>query len=57
MSTPDENAPKTDTEPLLEAAQDDQEPVEEPGTEPRTQAGQAMRRAMRESGKNLDDLT
>lgn len=53
MSTPDENAPKTDTEPLLDAAQDDQEPVEEP----RTPGRQAMEDALKESGKNLDDLT
>ncbi|WP_336205638.1 hypothetical protein [Nonomuraea sp. LPB2021202275-12-8] len=53
MSTPDENRPKTDTEPLLDANADDQEPVEEP----RTPGRAAMEQALRESGKKLDDLT
>lgn len=57
MSTPDENPPRTDEEPLLEAAEDDGEPVEEPGREPRTQGREAMERALRASGKKLGDLT
>ncbi len=53
MSTPDENVPESDSEPLLEAAGDDREPVEEPRTPGRV----AMEAALRESGKNLADLT
>jgi hypothetical protein len=53
MSRPDENVPESDTEPLLEAAGDDQEPVEEPRTPGRV----AMEAALKASGKALDDLT
>lgn len=52
MSTPDENVPESDTEPLLDA-EDDQEPVEEPRTPGRV----AMEAALKASGKALDDLT
>jgi len=50
MSTPDENAPKSRTEPPpLDTA-------EEPPREPRTPGREAMEKALRESGKKLDDL-
>ncbi|GAA5053192.1 hypothetical protein HNP84_001359 [Thermocatellispora tengchongensis] len=53
MTIPDENAPKTGTEPLLEAAQED----EESNTgEPQTSAGEAMREAMNTSDRTEEEI-
>ncbi|TDC05744.1 hypothetical protein E1267_18755 [Nonomuraea longispora] len=55
MSTPDENAAKTDTQPLLDAAEEAAE--EERGGEPRPAGQAAMEEALKESGRTAEDLT
>ncbi|WP_043628467.1 hypothetical protein [Nonomuraea candida] len=53
MSTPDENAPKTGTEPLLEAVREDQED----GDQPRTSLGDALREALDASDRTKEEIT
>ncbi|MET8868794.1 hypothetical protein ABZW11_38205 [Nonomuraea sp. NPDC004580] len=57
MTTPDENAAKTDTERLLDAAQEDERNAREPADEPRHAGQAAMEEALRQSGQTAEDLT
>jgi hypothetical protein len=60
MSEPDENAPKTGTKPLLDAARRAAQPKEETGghpKEPKPAGQEALEQALSESGKDLEDLT
>ncbi|MCK2218467.1 hypothetical protein MF672_032425 [Actinomadura sp. ATCC 31491] len=57
MSTPDENDAKTDTRPLLDAAQEDEKENRQAAGEPRHAGQVAMEQALRESGRTAEDLT
>ncbi|MGA4987591.1 hypothetical protein [Nonomuraea bangladeshensis] len=48
MSTPEENQAKTGTEPLLDAAQEDEKSLREPADEPRHAGQAAMEEAQEE---------
>ncbi|MFG1708223.1 hypothetical protein ACFLIM_33950 [Nonomuraea sp. M3C6] len=56
MSSPDENAPKTDTKPPLDPARKPAKPGRRPDP-PKTAGRKALEQALSESGKDLKDLT
>ncbi|TDE24966.1 hypothetical protein E1295_45260 [Nonomuraea mesophila] len=56
MSTPDENAAKADTQPLLDAAEEAAAEEERSG-EPRSAGQAAMEEALKRSGQTAEDLT
>ncbi|NBE96620.1 MULTISPECIES: hypothetical protein [Nonomuraea] len=56
MSSPDENAPKTDTEPRLDAAKRPARRAARP-EEPKPAGRKALEQALLEAGKELKDLT
>jgi hypothetical protein len=55
MSSPDENAPKTDTKPLLDAVRRPAQRRESP-EEPKPAGRKALEQALSEAGKELKDL-
>lgn len=58
MSTSDENAPKTDTSPLLDSVAADAQGTGGGGdAEPRPAGRAAMEEALAESGRSTEDLT